>query len=151
MGILLTILGITIVILVTFIFFTVKSYIKIKKSRSIQFSRLLDAHGDHGMVKMTDPSTESGGDVFYMEFKVVSKAKRVSTSLEYLNICVTNVSFIDLKDGDGKTHREGMQLLYDKQWIHDSAIYWFTDNIARKRDDIITDLLKDKKMKNENT
>ena len=149
MGIVLGILSITVIILIAFNYFVVRANIKIKKSRSIQFSRLLDAHGDHGMVKMTDPSTESGGDIFYMEFKVVSTTKRANTSIEYLNICVTNVSFIDLKDGDGKTHREGMQLLYDKQWIHDSAIYWFTDNIARKRDDIITDLLKDKK--NEST
>ena len=111
----------------------------IKKSRSIQFSKLIDNNGDYGLREMSDPTTGYSSK-FLMEFKVIGKAKKGDST--YLNIRVLNISLMDIsKNGE---YDEGMQILYGKQWMKNyNDIYWFTDNEARRRDAILTELLKD--------
>jgi len=116
---------------------------KIKKSRSVQFSKLIESDGDYGLREMSNPTSEYTSDKFIVEFKVIGKAKNEQSDSTYLNIRVLNVSVINIKDSGTKID-EGKQLLYGKQWMRNyNDIYWFTDNEARRRDVILTDLLKD--------
>ena len=120
---------------------------KIRKSRNIQFSKLMDNSGDYGMIKMDNP--ENRQRKFFVEFKVIGKAKR-KNGLEYLNIRVLNVSRVTTRKFSDKDdileNKMGMEALQNIQWVYNDSnnIFWFNDNDMRRRDDIINILLDDK-------
>lgn len=117
---------------------------KLKKSRSIQFSKIMDGNGDHGMCYVTNPLSSNSNNKYYMEFKVIGEVKNKNNNASSIfNICVTNVSIIHLDHINDEITKRGIDLIYETKWISDSGIYWFTDNDAKKRDEILTELLKD--------